>query len=93
MTYFVGVLRASSVVCFPLEVNMRPRPRKVIEWLHKVQRLMAVWGDQGTPGAHGVANSTRGNRAHGAHATLHCGREGEVCAKGTTVPSGGRSLP
>lgn len=63
MTYVVGVLRANSVVCFPLEMNMRPRFRKVVQQLHQVRRLMAVWGDQGTPGTHGVANPTRGNGA------------------------------
>lgn len=42
MTFVVGVLRANSVVCFPLAVDMRPRPRKVVKRVHKVQRLTEI---------------------------------------------------
>lgn len=57
---------------------MGPRPRKVVKQLHKVWRLTAVWGDQGTPGTLRVANSTRGNRAR--------------CPRNSSLRQGGRGV-
>lgn len=57
---------------------MRPRPRKVVKQLHRVWRLTAIWGDQGTPGTRRVANSTRGNRAR--------------CPRNSSLRQGGRGV-
>lgn len=73
----------------PLEVGRSPWPRKVVEWGGDWRRFRATR----VPQEPEKWLTHPGEIEQGAHSTLHCDREDEVCAPGTTVPAGGRSLP